>query len=92
MKAVWEGCDDGDDLVVMLSADGGGDGDKELKRKLEELTAAGNWFKVRAVHGVALKPILRKKQIKLKMDDAQLFSVCMYSCACAFCVRVRFFP
>lgn len=55
VKVVWEGCDAGDELVVMLSADGGGDGDKELKGKLEELTAAGKWFKVCAVHGVASK-------------------------------------
>lgn len=48
-KVVWEG---GGELVVMLEGGGdgeggGGVGDRKLQEKLQELQAAGKWFKVR---------------------------------------------
>lgn len=44
-RVVWEGAGEGDELVVMLNGGGGGD-DRRLKEKLQELRAAGKWFKV----------------------------------------------
>lgn len=45
-KVVWEG---GGELVVMLEGQGGGVGDRKLQEKLQELQAAGKWFKAREI-------------------------------------------
>lgn len=46
-RVVWEGAEDGkEELVVMLAESGDGEGDRQLKAKLQDLAAAGKWFKV----------------------------------------------
>lgn len=48
-RVIWEGAGDEEGLVVMLEGGGGaGDDDRELMEKIQELQAAGKWFKVRA--------------------------------------------
>lgn len=48
-RVVWEGAEDGkEELVVMLAESGDGEGDRQLKAKLQDLAAAGKWFKVNA--------------------------------------------
>ncbi|CAN0321806.1 unnamed protein product [Pylaiella littoralis] len=53
-RVVWEGAADEEELVVMLEGGGGGGGgggredDRKLMDKVQELQAAGKWFKVNA--------------------------------------------
>lgn len=48
VKVVWEG---GWELVVMLEGGGRrGDGDRQLMKKVQQLQAAGLWFKVRGIY------------------------------------------
>lgn len=48
-RVVWEGAGEEEELVVMLNGGtggGGGDDDRRLTEKMQELQAAGRWFKV----------------------------------------------
>lgn len=49
-RVVWEGAGEEEELVVMLKGGaGGGDSDgRRLTEKMQELQAAGKWFKVQA--------------------------------------------
>lgn len=45
-RVVWEDAGEGEELVAMLNGGGGGDDDRRLTGKMQELQAAGKWFKV----------------------------------------------
>ncbi|CAN0229581.1 unnamed protein product [Ectocarpus sp. 6 AP-2014] len=47
-RVVWEGAGEGEELVVMLEGESGAEGGRKLKEKVQELQAAGKWFKINA--------------------------------------------
>lgn len=46
-RVVWEGAGEGEELVVMLEGESGAEGGRKLREKVQELQAAGKWFKVK---------------------------------------------
>ena len=54
-RVVWEDAAEGEELVVMLNVaaggGGGGDDDRRLTEKMQQLQAAGKWFKVGVENG-----------------------------------------